>query len=125
MRMRGVPSRSPPRAAADGKRKTGIATMSKNSEYISRMQEQLKKWDADLQALAAQGMDAGTEANAVFAAHLKQMGSTRDAAHKAFRQIRAASEAASQQMQDGMDTTLKAMQKSLEKVAADLRAHRG
>jgi molecular chaperone GrpE (heat shock protein) len=125
MKMRGIPSRSPPRAAAGGKRKAGIVTMSRNSEYISRMQAQLKNWDADLQALAAQGNGAGAEANAAFAAHLKQLGTTRDSAHKAFRQIRAASEAASQQMQDGLDTTLKAMQKSLEKVAADLRAHRG
>jgi len=98
--------------------------MSKNSEYISRMDAQLKKWDADVHELAAQGKTAGAEASAAFALHVKQLGSAREAAHKTFRQIRAASESASTQMQEGLEATLKAMQKSLDKVAADLRAHR-
>ena|SRR2546421_9054157 len=98
--------------------------MSSNSEYVARIQAQLRKWDADVQDLAAQGKVAGAEASAALAAHMKQLGMTREAAHKSLRQIRAASESASKQMHDGLEASVKAMQKSLQKVAADLRAHR-
>ena len=42
--------------------------MSMHSEYIARMETQLKKWDADVDALTAEGKKASAEARAVYRA---------------------------------------------------------
>jgi hypothetical protein len=91
------------------------------SEYVTTMETQLKKWDADVDALAAQGEKANAEGRAAYREQLKYLRASRDAAQKTFQEIRVANEAAGAQMQAGMEAAWKTMQKSLEKVSSDLR----
>ena len=95
--------------------------MSTNSSYVTTMEAQLKKWDADVDALAAQGESANAEARKAYHEQVKRLRASRDAAQKTFQEIRAANEAAGAQMQAGMEAAWKTMQKSLEKVSSDLR----
>ena len=59
--------------------------MSMHSEYIARMETQLKKWDADVDALTAEGKKASAEARAVYDERIKDLRASRDAAQKTFR----------------------------------------
>ena len=95
--------------------------MSMNSEYVAMMETQLKKWDADVDALAAEGEKASAEARAAYHAQIKDLRASRDAAQKTFQEISTANESAGVQMQAGMKAAWETMQKSLEKLSSDLR----
>lgn len=95
--------------------------MGKNAEYVTRMETQLKKWDADVDALAAKGEKASAEARKAYHEQIKDLRASRAAAQKTFQDIRVASESAGAQMQAGMEAAWKSMEKSLEKVSSDLR----
>ena len=95
--------------------------MSKNSDYVTLMEKQMKKWDADVDALAAKGEQAGAEASAAYKERVKQLRAGRDAAQKQLQEFRTASEAAGETMQAGMQQAWDAMQKALEKASSDLR----
>lgn len=95
--------------------------MGKNSDYVTRMETQLKQWDADVDALAARGEKANVEAQAAYHAQIKDLRASRDAAQQTFQKIRAASESASAQMHDGMEAMWETMQKTLKKISTDLR----
>ena len=43
-----------------------METMSRNSDFVAMMDKQLKKWDADVDALAAQGEKASATARAAY-----------------------------------------------------------
>jgi uncharacterized protein YjbJ (UPF0337 family) len=92
-----------------------------NTEYVAKMETQLKKWDADVDALAAEGEKASAAARAAYHEGIKNLRVSRDAAQKTFQEIRVASESAGAQMQAGMKTAWETMQKALEKVSSDLR----
>jgi len=98
-----------------------IETMSINTEYVARMETQLKKWDADVDALAAEGEKAGAEARAAYHERIKDLRASRDAAQKTFQEIAAANESAGAQLQAVMKQAWETMQKNLEKVSLDLR----
>ena len=91
--------------------------MSKNSEYVSAMQAQMKQFDKDVDALSAQ---AGAKARAAYDEQVKELRATRDAANKQLLQIQAASESAGAAMHAGMQTAWDTMQAALKKVSADL-----
>jgi len=91
------------------------------SEYVARMETQLKKWDADVDALAAEGEKAGAEARAMYHERIKDLRASRDAVQKTFQEIRAAGEAAGAQLHTGMKTAWETMQETLEKLSSDLR----
>ncbi len=93
--------------------------MSKNSEYVAKMDTQLKKWDADVDALAAKGEKVSAEARSAYYAQIKELRASRDAAQKTFQEIRAAGETARAQMLAGMEATWEAMQKALGKMSFD------
>ena len=95
--------------------------MGNNAEYFARMETQLKKWDADLDALAAEGEKASAQARAAYHEGIKDLRAGRDAAHKTFQEIRSATESAGAQMQAGMQLAWETMQKALQKVSSDLR----
>lgn len=95
--------------------------MSMHTEYVARMEKQMKKWDADVDALAAQGEKAGAEARAAYHQQIKDLRTSRTAAQKTFEEIRVANESAGTQMQAGMKAAWDTMQKALEKVTKDLR----
>jgi hypothetical protein len=94
--------------------------MSMHSEYVARMKTQLQKWDADVDALQAQGKAASEQARTAYEVQVKELKMSREAAQKTFHQMRVASEAAGAQMQAGMEGAWETMQKALEKVSADL-----
>lgn len=95
--------------------------MGMNAEYVARMKTQLKKWDADVDALAAQGEKASAEGRAAYHERIQELRAGRDAMHKTFEEIRFAGESAGAQMHAGMEGALDKMQKALEKVSSDLR----
>ena len=95
--------------------------MSIHSEYIARMATQLKKWDADVDALAAKGKEASAEASAAYDERIKGLRASRDAAQKTFLEICQATESAGAQMQAAMQGAWEAMQKALERVSSDIR----
>jgi mevalonate pyrophosphate decarboxylase len=85
------------------------------------METQLRKWDAELEALAARGDMAKGEAKAAYHAGIDDLRASRDAAHRTFQELRVASESAGAQMHAGMKVAWETMQKALERVSADLR----
>ena len=95
--------------------------MGMNAEYVAMMETQLKKWDADVDALAAQSEKASAEARAAYHAQIKDLRASRAAAQKTFQEISSANESAGAQMQAAMKASWETMQKSLEKLSSDLR----
>ena len=95
--------------------------MNTNADYVAAMDTQLKKWDADVDALAAKGDEANAEARTAYQAQIAGLRSNRDAATKAFQEIRVASEAAGAQMHAGMELAWKTMQTALETVSASFK----
>src|ERR1700694_74148 len=98
-----------------------METMGMNAEFVARMETQLKKWDADVDALAAESEKASAQARAAYHEQIKGLRANRDAAQKTFQEIRVASESAGEQMQAGMKTAWETMQKALEKMSSDIR----
>jgi chromosome segregation ATPase len=95
--------------------------MSMHSEYIARMETQLKKWDADVDALAAKAKQASADTRAVYDERIKDLRASRDAAQKTFLEVRQAAESAGAQMQAAMQEAWETMQKAFEKVSSDIR----
>jgi translation initiation factor IF-2 len=95
--------------------------MSMHSEYIARMETQLSKWDADVDALAAEGKKASAEARAAYDERIKDLRASRDAAQKTFLEIRQATESAGEQMRAAMQGAWETMQKAFEKASSDVR----
>ena len=95
--------------------------MEKTSAYVAKMETQLKKWDADVDALVAAGAKASDAARTSYVECVKGLRANRDAARKSFEKMRAASEEAGETMQAAMTATWEGMQKSLAKASADLR----
>lgn len=91
--------------------------MSKNSEYVSAMQAQMKQFDKDVDALSAH---AGAKARAAYDEQVRELRATRDAAQEQLLQIQAASESTGAAMHAGMQTAWETMQAALRKVSADL-----
>jgi hypothetical protein len=98
-----------------------IETMDKRAEYLSTMKTQLKKWDADVDALAAEGEKASAEARSAYHKQVAELRVDRDAAHKTFEKFQLATEAAGEHMKEGMQVAWDTMQKALAKVSADLK----
>ncbi len=95
--------------------------MSMYADYVATMQTQLKNWDANVDALAAESRTASDQARTAYETNLLQLRESRAAAQKTFQQLSAASESASVQMQAGMEGAWATMQKALEKVSSDLK----
>ena len=95
--------------------------MEMNSKYVAMMEEQLKQWDAEVDALAAQSEKASAKARTIYHAQLKELRASREAAREAFENVRSASEAHAAQMQVGMETMWDSMQQALRKTVADLK----
>lgn len=64
--------------------------MSRNAEYLARMETQLRKWDADVGALPVSRGMASLVAPAAQHQRLKALRASRSVAHEALRQMRAA-----------------------------------
>ena len=95
--------------------------MTMKTEYVAKMEKQLKEWDAGMDALAAEGEKASADARAAYHQRIKELRASRDAANKTFQEIRVASESVGAQMQAGMQAAWETMQKALAKASSDLR----
>jgi hypothetical protein len=91
-----------------------------SGEYVARMEAQLDSWDAEVDALVDRGDRKGVGARAAHDEGIMGLSVTRDAAHKAFRRIRFASDLGAAELRAGMDGAWDAMQRALEKLSADL-----
>jgi hypothetical protein len=96
-------------------------TMGMSAERVAKIENQLKKWDADVDALAAEGEKASTQVRAAYHEQIKHLRASRDAAQRTFHEIRVAGESAGEQMHAGLRTAWETLQKALEKVSSDLR----
>jgi hypothetical protein len=110
-RMRGIPDAQTRRSEI----------MSLNTDYVAKMETQLKKWDADLDALAAVGEKASADTRAAYHKSIKDLRANRDSAQKTFKEMQAASQSAVAQTQAKMGAAWETMQKALAKVTSDLR----
>jgi DNA-binding ferritin-like protein len=95
-------------------------SMDKSDKYVLKMEEQLKKWDAEVDKLAAAGEAKGVEARVAYQDCIKDLRAGRDEAHETFGQMRAATAEAGRQLQSKMRAAWHSMQKALEKATADL-----
>ena len=95
--------------------------MVKKSEYVSKMETQLKNWNSDVDALAKEGEKAKGKARGIYSEQIKNLRACSEAAHKTFEGIRVANESAVEQMQAGMEAAWESMQKTLKRVSSDLR----
>jgi len=95
--------------------------MDTNATYVANMEKQLKKWDADVDALAAAGEKASAEARANYHKQVKELRAHRDAAGKTFKEMQNATQAAGNQVKDKMEAAWSTMQKNFEKASADLK----
>ena len=95
--------------------------MSKKDEYMVQMQLQLKKWDAEIDALTAKANDIGAEARDKYYDQLKIMRASREAAAQKMHELTSASEAAWQEMQKGMESAWDAMKSAMEKVTSSFK----
>ncbi len=90
--------------------------MSKKDEYMTQMQSQLKKWDAEIDAFSAKANQFGAEARDKYYDQLKDMRANREALTEKMHEVTQASEAAWQEMQKGMETAWDSMKTAMEKM---------
>ena len=95
--------------------------MGTRAEFVAGMEAQMKKWDAEVDALVAEGKKASGEARTAYDRRIKELRLGRKAAQKSFQELRVATESAGVQLQAGMEVAWDTMQKALQKVSSDLR----
>jgi hypothetical protein len=91
--------------------------MGVNSDYIARMKTQLKRWDAEVDALAARCERSEAEVRDLALEQIKDLRVRRDVAQKAYQQMRAAGESGGGYMKVELESAWNAMQKALGKVS--------
>ncbi|GEM_PF-1212957 len=95
--------------------------MSTKDDYIAKMNEQLKKFDAEIDQLTGKARQMSAEMQAKYAEQLKTMRENRDAAMKKMQEIQAATEPALQKMKAGMDSAWEAMRKAFDKASSQIK----
>jgi hypothetical protein len=96
-------------------------TMGMSARRIAKIEDQLKKWDADVDALAAEGEKASSQVRAAYHEQIKHLRTSREAAQKTFHEIRVAGESAGEHMHAGLTAAWETLQKAFEKASSDLR----
>jgi hypothetical protein len=95
--------------------------MGRNNEYLAKMHERLKTWDAEVAALAAAGGDLAGSARAEYEERIRELRRHRDAADGALQELRLATVAASQGRHAGVELAWETMSKALAKASEDSR----
>jgi len=95
--------------------------MSMNSNYLATMEKQMQKWDANVDALAAKGEKATTEARAGYQKWVKDLRENRAATQQCFKEMQAAGHSAGEKVQAQVTAAYEKMQKNYEKAVADLK----
>lgn len=91
--------------------------MGRNNEYLAKMHERLKVWDAEVEALAAAGGDIAAGARAGYEEHMRELRLHRDAAQAALQELRLATVAASRDRHAGVEQAWETMSKALAKAS--------
>ena len=94
--------------------------MTKNAQYLAVMETQMRQWDAEVEALAVGRKKASAVARGAYQEKMKELRATRNAAQKTFQQIRLASDATGAELHAHMQAAWDTMQKTLEKISADM-----
>lgn len=95
--------------------------MSANSIYLATMEKQMQKWDANVDALAAKGEKATSEARADYQKWVKDLRENRAAAQQCFKEMQAAGHSAGDKAQAQVTAAYEKMQKNYEKAVSELR----
>jgi hypothetical protein len=93
-------------------------TMGANADYIARMKTQLKRWDEEVDALAARCERADAEVRDLALEQIKDLRARRDVTQKAYQQMRAAGESAGGNIKVELESAWVAMQKALGRLSA-------
>ncbi len=94
--------------------------MGKNADFVSNMDKMMTRWDREVDQLARTAAMGAGGADAAYQDGVKELRTCREAAQKAFQEIRFASESEGLQLKEGMQAAWLAMQGTLEKVSAGL-----
>jgi uncharacterized coiled-coil DUF342 family protein len=95
--------------------------MAKKDDYLTMMEAQIKKWDAEVDNLNAKAKQMSADARARYEGQIKAMRADRDAAYLKLREMRSASESAWQQMQSGVDAAWASMKNALDKASSQFK----
>ncbi len=95
--------------------------MDRNAQYIEKMQGKMKMWDAEVDALSAEGARLAVEAREAYEAKITELRASRDHANVALQELRVATVAASKGLYSGVELAWDTMSKALAKVSADSR----
>ncbi len=95
--------------------------MSKKDDYTAQMQAQLKKWDAEIDALTAKANEIGADARDKYYDQLKMMRASRETVAQKMQEFTSASEAAWQEMQKSMESAWDNMKTTMDKATKPFR----
>ena len=95
--------------------------MGKKDEYCATMESEIKKWDAEVDNLNAEGKQMSAEARVRYDTQVKAMRADRDLAYSKLQEMRTANESAWQHMQSGVDAAWTSMKNALEKAASQYK----
>jgi hypothetical protein len=90
--------------------------MGKNAEFVTNMDKMLVRWDKEVDLLARSAGNGAVEGGAAYAEGVKELREAREAAQKAFQEIRFAGESQGLLLKDGMQAAWVRMQSTLERV---------
>ena len=88
--------------------------MSKREKYINKIAEKLKKWDARIEELENKAEKAKDEVKDEYHEKIEELKKKQSKARQNLEKIRNASDAAWQEMKEGLDTSLKILNKSVK-----------
>lgn len=95
--------------------------MNTKTDFTNAMHLQMTRWDAEVDALAAEGRKASGELRTAFDRRLKELRLLRASARKSLAELEGATQAAGLSLQEGMQAAWASMQAALAKVSGDLR----
>ncbi|HEX4858552.1 MAG TPA: hypothetical protein VFV17_06000 [Usitatibacteraceae bacterium] len=96
--------------------------MVNSNEYVAAMQDQLRKWDAQVDLLVEANKKANAAEAGRYQAHLKLLRETRDAGQIAFKELRMAGDTPAAQFQESMDKAWRAMDTMLVAATRELQS---
>ena len=94
--------------------------MSKHAEFVTNMDKMMTRWDKEVGLLARRAGNGDSESGYAYQEGVKELRACRDDAQKAFQEIRFAGEHQGAILKDGMQAAWVRMERTLEKVTADL-----
>jgi hypothetical protein len=89
--------------------------MGRNNEYLARMNERLKGWDLEVEALAASGGDLAGAARDDYESRIRELRLHRDTANAALQELRLATVSTSRGRHEGVEAAWHTMAAALAK----------